>query len=169
MVIGSYTLVDFEGNVLPPGDITHDEWSDIYGADNALRVNGFGAPRAFFTPLVRKHPFPNVSYGEDYAVCLRLSRNYRVGRIFTSVYNCRRWEGNSDAALPVDKVNAHNEYKDFIRSIELMARIRENNTAEGGQRAGWQLFGNISDLSAGSLGDAFDNDEDYDDEDYDED
>lgn len=146
MVIGSYTLVDFEGNMLPPGHITHNEWTDANGANNALRINGFGAPRAFFTPLARRYPFPNVSYGEDYAMCLRISRSYNVGRIYTPLYNCRRWEGNSDADLSVERTNANNEYKDFLRSVELMARVRENNRLESGRKAGWQLFGSISEI-----------------------
>ena len=145
MVIGSYTLVDFEGRVLEPGLISHSEWSDSNGPNNGLRINGFGAPRAYFTPLARKFPFPNVSYGEDYAMVLRISRNYAIGRIFHSLYNCRRWEGNSDAALSVEKTNANNEYKDFLRSVELMARVRENNQTPG-SHAGWQLFGTISGL-----------------------
>lgn len=143
MVIGSYRLVDFEGHELPPGIISHNEWTDSNGPNNGLRINGFGAPRAYFTPLVRRFPFPNVSYGEDYAMVLRISRSYRVGRIFTPLYDCRRWEGNSDAALSVEKVNANNEYKDFLRSVELMARVRENSRNPG-ERAGWQLFGTIS-------------------------
>lgn len=154
MVVGSYSMVDFEGNPLPPGDIKHEEWTDANGANNALRINGFGAPRAFFTPLVRKHPFPNVSYGEDYAMALRISRTYRVGRIFFSIYNCRRWEGNSDARLSVERTNANNEYKDFLRSIELMARVRENANTDPGKRAGWQLFGTISDLSNNAIDDS---------------
>lgn len=126
MVIGSYTMTDFDLNVLPPGLIDHKEWTDEYGADNALRINGFGAPRAFYTPLVRRFLFPNVSYGEDYAMALRISREYRVGRIFDSLYLCRRWGGNSDAALSIEQVNAHNSYKDFLRSREIIAR-REYN------------------------------------------
>ena len=122
MVIGSYTMTDFDLNVLPPGLIDHKEWTAEYGADNALRINGFGAPRAFYTPLVRRFLFPNVSYGEDYAMALRISREYRVGRIFDSLYLCRRWAGNSDAALSIEQVNAHNSYKDFLRSREIVAR-----------------------------------------------
>jgi hypothetical protein len=122
MVIGSYTLTDFNGNILPPGLIDHAEWTDENGANNALRINGLGAPRAIFTPLGRQFLFPNVSYGEDYAMVLRVSRDYRIGRIYTSLYNCRRWEGNSDAALSVEKINANNDYKDCLRSIELAAR-----------------------------------------------
>ena len=96
------------------------------GANNALRINGFGAPRAFFTPVIRSILFPNVSYGEDYAVALRISREYAIGRIYDPLYYCRRWSGNSDADLSIEKVNAHNEYKDFIRSVELIARVRAN-------------------------------------------
>lgn len=126
MVIGSYMMTDFDLNMLPPGVIDHKEWTSLNGANNALRINGFGAPRAFFTPLVRGILFPNVSYGEDYAMALRISREYAVGRIFEPIYICRRWTGNSDADLSVEKVNEHNEYKDFIRSVELIARIRAN-------------------------------------------
>lgn len=126
MVVGSYTLTDFDLNVLPPGLIDHREWTDNNGANNALRINGFGAPRAFYTPVIREILFPNVSYGEDYAVCLRISREYQVGRIFESLYNCRRWEGNSDAALSIEKTNDHNLYKDFLRSLELLARLNAN-------------------------------------------
>lgn len=128
MVVGSYVLTDFNLNELPPGLIDHKEWTALNGANNALRINGFGAPRAFFTPIVRNILFPNVSYGEDYAVALRVSRDYTVGRIYEPLYYCRRWEGNSDADLSVDLVNRHNEYKDFIRSVELIARIRANLT-----------------------------------------
>ena len=130
MVVGSYMLTDFKLTPLPPGVIDHREWSDINGANNALRVNGFGAPRAFFTPVARQILFPNVSYGEDYAMALRISRNYKIGRIYSPIYLCRRWEGNSDADLDQDTVNRHNEYKDFIRSVELIARIRNNMKEE---------------------------------------
>ncbi|MCH5231155.1 MAG: glycosyltransferase family 2 protein [Muribaculaceae bacterium] len=126
MVVGSYILTDFQLKEIPPGLIDHKEWTDLNGANNALRVNGFGAPRAFYTPLVRNVLFPNVSYGEDYAMALRISRDYKVGRIFEPIYFCRRWEGNSDADLSIEKTNEHNEYKDFIRSVELIARIRAN-------------------------------------------
>lgn len=126
MVVGSYTLTDFDLNVIPPGVISHNEWTPENGANNALRINGFGAPRAFHTPIARKILFPNVSYGEDYAMALRISRTWKVGRIFDSIYNCRRWEGNSDAALPIEKVNENNTYKDFIRTVEILARIQEN-------------------------------------------
>ncbi len=126
MVIGSYTMTDFNLNPIPPGVIDHREWTSMNGANNALRINGFGAPRAFFTPILRNILFPNVSYGEDYAVALRISREYAIGRIYEPIYCCRRWHGNSDADLSIEKVNAHNEYKDFIRSVELIARIRAN-------------------------------------------
>lgn len=128
MVVGSYMLSDFDLNPIPPGLIDHKEWSDLNGANNALRINGFGAPRAFVTSLVRNILFPNVSYGEDYAMALRISREYKVGRIYEPIYYCRRWSGNSDADLSIEKVNKHNEYKDFIRSVELIARIRANMT-----------------------------------------
>lgn len=126
LVVGSYVMTDFNLDPIPPGVIDHREWTTLNGANNALRINGFGAPRAFYTPVVRQILFPNVSYGEDYALCLRLSREYAVGRIFEPLYFCRRWDGNSDADLSIEKTNANNEYKDFVRSIELIARIRAN-------------------------------------------
>ncbi|MBD5225310.1 MAG: glycosyltransferase family 2 protein [Bacteroidales bacterium] len=126
MVIGSYELVGFEGNPIPPGLIDHKEWSDDNGPNNALRINGLGAPRAFYTPVFRSILLPNVSYGEDYAMGLRISRDYRIGRIYDSIYLCRRWEGNSDAALSVDRLNANNSYKDFLRTIEIEARRKRN-------------------------------------------
>ncbi len=122
MVIGSYRMCDFELNTLPPGLIAHQEWTDENGPNNALRINGLGAPRAFFTPLLRQVQFPNTSYGEDYALGLMFSRRYRIGRIFTELYLCRRWGGNSDAALSVEKINANNLYKDRLRTMELKAR-----------------------------------------------
>ena len=122
MVIGSYRMCDFELNTLPPGLIAHAEWTDENGPNNALRINGLGAPRAFFTPLLRSIGFPNTSYGEDYALGLQFSRHYRIGRIFTELYLCRRWGGNSDAALSVEKINANNLYKDRLRTMELKAR-----------------------------------------------
>lgn len=130
MVVGSYTLTDFDLNVISPGVIAHKEWSEENGANNALRINGFGAPRAFYTPIARDILFPNVSYGEDYAMALRISRSWKVGRIYDSIYNCRRWAGNSDAALPIEKINENNIYKDFIRTIELLSRIHENMESE---------------------------------------
>ncbi|MCH5228762.1 MAG: glycosyltransferase family 2 protein [Muribaculaceae bacterium] len=126
MVVGSYMLTDFELNPIPPGVIDHKEWTDLNGANNALRINGFGAPRAFYTPILRNVLFPNVSYGEDYAVALRISRDYTLGRIYEPIYYCRRWSGNSDADLSIELTNKHNEYKDFVRSVELIARIRAN-------------------------------------------
>jgi SpoIID/LytB domain protein len=122
MIIGSYRMCDFELNTLPPGLIDHSEWTEENGCNNALRINGLGAPRAFFTPLLRQLQMPNTSYGEDYAVGLSFSRRYRIGRIFSELYLCRRWTGNSDAALSVEKVNANNLYKDKIRSMEISAR-----------------------------------------------
>lgn len=126
MVIGSYRMCDFNLQTLPPGLIDHKEWTDENGMNNALRINGLGAPRAFFTPLLRKHPFPNTSYGEDYAMGLRISRKFRIGRIYDELYLCRRWEGNSDAALSPEKVNENNHYKDSLRGIELRARMFSN-------------------------------------------
>ena len=122
MVIGSYRMCDFELNTLPPGLIDHQEWTDENGPNNALRINGLGAPRAFFTPLLRQIGFPNTSYGEDYALGLVFSRHYRIGRIFTELYLCRRWGGNSDAALSIERVNANNLYKDRLRTLEILAR-----------------------------------------------
>jgi hypothetical protein len=122
MLIGSYEMVDFNLQSIPPGLIDHKEWTPENGPNNALRINGLGAPRAFYTPIIREVQFPNVSYGEDYAVGLAISRKYKVGRIYEALYLCRRWDGNSDAALDVEKMNAHNLYKDRIRSIEVMAR-----------------------------------------------
>ena len=122
MIIGSYRMCDFDLNTLPPGLIDHKEWTEENGCNNALRINGLGAPRAFFTPLVRQIQFPNTSYGEDYALGLAFSRRYRIGRIYEELYLCRRWGGNSDAALSVEKVNANNLYKDRLRTMELKAR-----------------------------------------------
>ncbi|MBQ8712704.1 MAG: DUF4922 domain-containing protein [Prevotella sp.] len=124
MVIGSYRMCDFELNTLPPGLIDHKEWTDENGPNNALRINGLGAPRAFFTPILRQLQFPNTSYGEDYALGLAFSRHYRIGRIYDELYLCRRWGGNSDAALSVEKVNANNLYKDRLRTLEIEARQR---------------------------------------------
>lgn len=126
MVIGSYTLVNANLEPIPPGLIDHKEWTPDNGRNNALRINGLGAPRAFHTALLRKILLPNTSYGEDYAVALRLSREYQIGRIYDSVYNCRRWEGNTDAALPIEKINRNDFYKDKIRTIEIQARIQLN-------------------------------------------
>lgn len=126
MVVGSYRIVDFDLNELPPGLVDHREWTRENGRNNVLRVNGFGAPRAFDAHLLRRHPLPNVSYGEDYAVGLRFSRQYEVGRVWDPVYLCRRWSGNSDAALAVVKANQYNTYKDRIRTIEILARQEMN-------------------------------------------
>ncbi len=126
MVIGTYRMTDFDGNPLPPGIIDHREWTDDNGRNNALRINGLGAPRGFWTPLVRKLNFPTTKYGEDYAVALRICREYRIGRIYEVMYCCRRWEGNSDADLDIEKVNINNTYKDRIRTWELAARIAAN-------------------------------------------
>ena len=124
MVVGSYSMVNFDLQPLPPGLIDHREWTDENGPNNALRVNGFGAPRAFDTSIIRKIGFPNVSYGEDYAVGLRLTREYAIGRIYDSVYLCRRWEGNSDSALPIETANRYDSYKDWLRTNEIRARQR---------------------------------------------
>ena len=126
MVIGSYRMCNFNLETLPPGIIDHKEWTDENGPNNALRINGLGAPRAFYTPVVREIGFPNVSYGEDYAVAIRIAGEYRLGRIFDELYLCRRWEGNSDAALSAEKVNANNLYKDSLRTAELQRRINTN-------------------------------------------
>jgi hypothetical protein len=124
MVIGSYTMVDFALKEIPPGLVDHREWSRENGRNNALRVNGLGAPRAFNTAVLRRIGFPNVSYGEDYAVALRISRDYEIARIYESVYLCRRWEGNSDSALPLEVANRYDLYKDWLRTIEIQARMR---------------------------------------------
>jgi hypothetical protein len=126
MVIGSYTLVDADLREIPPGLIDHREWSDENGHNNALRVNGLGAPRAFSTALVRRVGFPNVSYGEDYAVALRMCREYRIGRIYESLYLCRRWPGNTDAALSIEQANRNDFFKDKVRTDEILARQRLN-------------------------------------------
>jgi hypothetical protein len=126
MIVGSYRMCDFDLNTLPPGLIDHKEWTDENGPNNALRINGLGAPRAFFTPVLRSFGFPNTSYGEDYALGLMFSRHYRIGRIYSELYLCRRWGGNSDAALSVEKTNANNLYKDRLRTMEVKARQRVN-------------------------------------------
>ena len=126
MVVGSYRMCDFELNTLPPGLIAHKEWTEENGPNNALRINGLGAPRAFFTPLLRQFQLPNTSYGEDYAMGLMFSRRYRIGRIYDELYLCRRWGGNSDAALSIDRINANNLYKDRLRTMEVLARQRMN-------------------------------------------
>jgi glycosyltransferase involved in cell wall biosynthesis len=124
MLVASYTMVDFALKEIPPGLIDHREWTRENGRNNALRVNGLGAPRAFDTAVLRTIGFPDVSYGEDYAVALRISRDFEVGRIFESVYLCRRWEGNSDSALPRETQNRYDSYKDWLRTVEIDARIR---------------------------------------------
>lgn len=126
MVVGTYRMTDFALNTLPPGIIDHREWTPANGRNNALRINGLGAPRAFYTPLLREIQLPDTSYGEDYAVGLALSRHYLIGRIYEVLYLCRRWEDNSDAALDIEKMNAHNTYKDRIRTWEVQARIALN-------------------------------------------
>lgn len=126
MVIGSYQMTNFDLQEIPPGIIDHKEWTPDNGTNNALRINGLGAPRAFYTPVLREIKVPNVSYGEDYAVGLAISREYKIGRIYEPVYLCRRWDDNSDASLDVVKQNAHNLYKDRIRTIELKARLLKN-------------------------------------------
>ena len=126
MVVGTYRITDFDLNELPPGIIDHREWTPDNGRNNALRINGLGAPRGFWTPLVRSINFPTTKYGEDYAVALRISREYRIGRIYDVMYNCRRWGGNSDGALDIESVNRNNLYKDRIRTWELLARRHLN-------------------------------------------
>lgn len=128
MVVGSYKMVNFKLEEIPPGIIDHKEWTPDNGPNNALRINGLGAPRAFSTSLLREVRIPNTSYGEDYAVGIRLSRTWRIGRIYDPLYLCRRWDENSDAALDVVKMNNHNLYKDRLRTIELMARLKKNST-----------------------------------------
>lgn len=126
MVIGSYQMTNFKLEEIPPGIIDHKEWTPDNGRNNALRINGLGAPRAFYTPVLRSINIPNSSYGEDYAAAIAISRTYQIGRVYEPVYLCRRWDGNSDAALSIQQSNAHNYYKDKIRTIELEARLRLN-------------------------------------------
>lgn len=130
MVVGTYMMTDFDMQMIPPGIIDHREWTPDNGRNNALRINGLGAPRAFYTPVLRQTKLPNTSYGEDYAVGLAISRRYQIGRVYDVVYLCRRWEGNSDAALDITKLNANNLYKDRIRTWELQARISLNKRAK---------------------------------------
>lgn len=130
MVVGTYRMTDFDGNILPPGVIDHREWTPDNGRNNALRINGLGAPRGFYTPLLRKINFPTTKYGEDYAVGLRVSREYQIGRIYEVVYNCRRWDDNSDANCDIEAMNKNNLYKDRIRTWELKARIAMNARKE---------------------------------------
>ena len=127
MLIGSYILTDFAKKEIPPGIVDHKEWSDENGHNNALRINGLGAPRAFYTPIVREIMFPNVSYGEDYAVALAILRTYKIGRIYEPLYICRRWEGNTDSNLSIEQQNVNNYYKDGIRTAEIKARQEKNN------------------------------------------
>lgn len=126
MVVGTYMLTDIDMNMIPPGVIDHKEWTPENGRNNALRINGLGAPRAFYTPLLREITVPNTSYGEDYALGLAFSRKHQIGRVYDVVYLCRRWDDNSDAALDINKMNGHNLYKDRIRTWELQARIDQN-------------------------------------------
>lgn len=130
MVIGSYQMTNFKLEEIPPGIIDHKEWTDDNGPNNALRINGLGAPRAFYTPVLRDLRVPNSSYGEDYALGIAISREYKIGRIFTPVYLCRRWEDNSDASLDINKMNVHNSYKDRLRTLELKARILKNQNEQ---------------------------------------
>ncbi len=129
MVVGTYMMTDFNMNMIAPGIIDHKEWTPENGRNNALRINGLGAPRAFYTPVLRDVKVPNTSYGEDYALGLNISRNYQIGRIYEPVYMCRRWDDNSDASLDIVKMNGHNLYKDRIRTWELEARIAKNKKA----------------------------------------
>ncbi len=134
MVIGSYQMTNFKLEEIPPGVIDHKEWTPDNGRNNALRINGLGAPRAFFTPLLREIKVPNVSYGEDYAVGLAISREYQIGRIYEPVYLCRRWEGNSDADLDITKQNQFNLYKDKVRTFEILARQELNRKTKASPR-----------------------------------
>ncbi len=126
MVIGSYILTDFNLNEIPPGLIDHSEWTSENGHNNALRINGLGAPRAFYTPLLRKLNIPNVSYGEDYYLGITISRNFKIGRIFKPIYLCRRWTGNTDTVLDIYKINVNNTYKDNLRTNEILLRQKKN-------------------------------------------
>ena len=126
IVVGTYMLTDFDMKMIPPGIIDHKEWTPENGRNNALRINGLGAPRAFYTPVLREIKVPNTSYGEDYALGLHFSREYQIGRIYDVLYLCRRWDDNSDASLDIVKMNNHNTYKDRIRTWELEARIALN-------------------------------------------
>ena len=130
MVVGSYTTVNFDLGELPPGLVDHREWTRENGRNNALRINGLGAPRAFNVGVLRSIGFPNVSYGEDYAVALRISRDYEIGRLYKSVYLARRWTGNSDSALPVPVMNRYDSYKDWVRTQEIAIRQRMNQKSE---------------------------------------
>lgn len=140
MVIGAYRMVNFQLETLPPGLIAHSEWTPDNGRNNALRINGLGAPRAFDTAILREIGFPNTSYGEDYALGLAISRHFRIGRIYDELYLCRRWEGNSDAALSLDKVNRNNAYKDQLRTIEIEARQRISQHAVPEFKSIYEMF-----------------------------
>ena len=143
MIVGSYRMCNFQLETLPPGLIDHKEWTDQNGPNNALRINGLGAPRAFFTPILRQIQFPNTSYGEDYALGLAFSRKYRIGRIFDELYLCRRWDGNSDAALSIERQNANNLYKDRLRTLEIAARQQlSEGTADASADSSLQRFFN---------------------------
>lgn len=173
MVVGSYFLSDFNLTPIPPGLIDHSEWTAENGRNNLLRVNGIGAPRAFYTPLLRDILFPNVSYGEDYAVALRISREYHIGRIMDGLYHCRRWDGNSDAALSQEKINEHNEYKDFLRTCELIARIQANSRYADEDKEFEELFAKNNPFLNGDIDeqifgpyDEEDDDDDDDDESF---
>ncbi len=135
MVVGTYQMTDFQLNEIPPGIIDHREWTPENGRNNALRINGLGAPRAFYTPVLRSVNIPNVSYGEDYAVGLTISRHFRIGRVYEPIYLCRRWEGNSDANLDVSRKNEYDLYKDFLRTVELLARKQGNAHDRSGMRS----------------------------------
>ena len=130
MLSGSDRMVNFKLEEIPPGSIDHREWTSENGHNNALRINGLGAPRAFYTPVIRELKFPNVSYGEDYAVGLAISRQYRIGRIYDPLYLCRRWEENSDASLDIQRLNTYNFYKDKLRTLEIAKRISDNRKKE---------------------------------------
>ena len=130
MLIGTYQLTDFDLNPIPPGIIDHREWTDNNGRNNALRINGLGAPRAFFTPIAREIGFPNTCYGEDYAMGIRIARDYKIARIYDVLYHCRRWSGNSDSALSIEATNKNNLYKDRLRTWELEARVKMNKEEE---------------------------------------
>jgi glycosyltransferase involved in cell wall biosynthesis len=129
-VVGSYRMTNFKLEEIPPGVIDHKEWTPENGRNNALRIHGLGAPRAYYTPIIREIRFPNVSYGEDYAAVLAVSREYQIARIYEPIYLCRRWEGNSDAGLDIPKQNAYNFYKDKLRTFEILARQQLNKNGK---------------------------------------
>lgn len=144
MVVGTYMMTDFNMNMIAPGIIDHKEWTPANGRNNALRINGLGAPRAFYTPVLREVKVPNTSYGEDYALGLNFSRQYQIGRVYDVVYLCRRWDDNSDASLDIVKMNGHNLYKDRIRTWELQARIAMNKTSDMNQTIHHLLTGQLA-------------------------